>query len=78
MCHIVSGKCVSILSCVLLLFIKLAVGDDDSKNEKGDEISEDQKAAINQLALSWDLPVLTATNHTWLLHNLLQHAVSFK
>lgn len=77
MCHIVTGKCDSIFTCVLLLFIKLAI-DDDSKNETGDVLTEDQKAAINQLALSLDLPVLTATNRTWLLHNLLQHAVSFK
>ncbi|XP_073709377.1 uncharacterized protein [Misgurnus anguillicaudatus] len=47
----------------------LAVGD--LKND----FTEDQKAAINQLAMSWDLPVLTTTNRTWLLHNLLQHAV---
>uniref|UniRef100_A0A8C9XTU4 HECT domain-containing protein n=1 Tax=Sander lucioperca TaxID=283035 RepID=A0A8C9XTU4_SANLU len=37
---------------------------------------EDQRAAVNQLALSWDLPVLTQANHVWLLHSLLQHAVS--
>uniref|UniRef100_A0A8C2DYB6 HECT-type E3 ubiquitin transferase n=1 Tax=Cyprinus carpio TaxID=7962 RepID=A0A8C2DYB6_CYPCA len=47
----------------------LAVGD--SKND----FTEDQKAPINQLAMSWDLPVLTTTKRTWLLHNLLQHAV---
>lgn len=40
------------------------------------ELTEDQRAAVNQLALSWDLPVLTQANHVWLLHSLLQHAVS--
>ncbi|XP_031175655.1 G2/M phase-specific E3 ubiquitin-protein ligase-like isoform X3 [Sander lucioperca] len=39
------------------------------------ELTEDQRAAVNQLALSWDLPVLTQANHVWLLHSLLQHAV---
>ncbi|XP_057676518.1 uncharacterized protein LOC130906327 isoform X2 [Corythoichthys intestinalis] len=40
-----------------------------------DEISEAQKAAVNNLAVSWDLPVLTSTNRVWLLQNLLQNAV---
>ncbi|XP_059360283.1 uncharacterized protein LOC132098138 isoform X1 [Carassius carassius] len=47
----------------------LAVGDSNN------DLSEDQKAAIDTLAMCWDLPVLTTTNRTWLLHNLLQHAV---
>ncbi|KAL1267150.1 hypothetical protein QQF64_002825 [Cirrhinus molitorella] len=38
-------------------------------------LTEDQRAAVNELALAWDLPVLTEANRTWLLHNLLQHAV---
>ncbi|CAM4569343.1 unnamed protein product [Leuciscus chuanchicus] len=60
-----------VLEDVADIDFRLAI-DDDSKNEKGDVLSEDQKAAINQLALSWDLPVLTATNRTSI--NLLQHA----
>ncbi|XP_073805177.1 uncharacterized protein [Danio rerio] len=47
------------------------LGVGDSKHD----FPEDQKTAINQLAMSWDLPILTTTNRTWLLHNLLQHAV---
>lgn len=39
-------------------------------------LTEDQRAAINELALAWDLPALNEANRTWLLHNLLQHAVS--
>ncbi|RXN29585.1 hypothetical protein ROHU_013880 [Labeo rohita] len=37
----------------------LAAGD--SKND----FTEDEKATINQLAISWDLPVLKTTNRTW-------------
>ncbi|XP_039648983.1 uncharacterized protein LOC120554262 [Perca fluviatilis] len=33
------------------------------------ELTEDQRAAVNQLALSWDLPVLTQANHVWLLQS---------
>ncbi|XP_062846705.1 uncharacterized protein LOC134308102 isoform X3 [Trichomycterus rosablanca] len=60
--------------------LQLLYTDNDSKreklnDEKKNELSEDQRRAVNQLALSWDLPVLTATNRTWLLHSLLQHAV---
>ncbi|XP_032363137.1 G2/M phase-specific E3 ubiquitin-protein ligase-like [Etheostoma spectabile] len=39
------------------------------------ELTEDQRAVVNQLALSWHLPVLTKANHVWLLQSLLQHAV---
>ncbi|XP_026100043.1 uncharacterized protein LOC113070840 [Carassius auratus] len=48
--------------------------DEESKNQCSG-LTEDQRAAVNELALAWDLPVLTETNRTWLLHNLLQHAV---
>ncbi|KAK7125348.1 hypothetical protein R3I93_010121 [Phoxinus phoxinus] len=48
--------------------------DEASKNQCCG-LTEDQRAAVNELALAWDLPVLTKTNRTWLLHNLLQHAV---
>ncbi|KAF4098060.1 hypothetical protein G5714_022068 [Onychostoma macrolepis] len=38
-------------------------------------LTEDQRAAVNDLALEWDLPVLTEAYRTWLLHNLLHHAL---
>ncbi|KAB5543443.1 hypothetical protein PHYPO_G00079220 [Pangasianodon hypophthalmus] len=56
--------------------------EDGESDRKGDEcknqysaLIEDQRAAVNELALAWDLPVLMETNSTWLLHNLPQHAI---
>nr|XP_055036497.1 G2/M phase-specific E3 ubiquitin-protein ligase-like [Misgurnus anguillicaudatus] len=39
------------------------------------ELSLDEKNAINELAVSWDLPHVTAENRRWLLEKLLLHAV---
>lgn len=52
--------------------IKLTT-DDEKRDVR--TLTEDQKAAVDHLALSWDLPVLTKTNRAWLLQSLLQHAV---
>ncbi|XP_063048492.1 uncharacterized protein LOC134442128, partial [Engraulis encrasicolus] len=40
-----------------------------------DTLTDEEIDLVNQLAMSWDLPVLTANNHAWLLQSLLQHAV---
>ncbi|KAL7857195.1 hypothetical protein SRHO_G00160940 [Serrasalmus rhombeus] len=47
----------------------------EGNGQSDEELSEDQRGAVNQLALFWDLPLLTATNRTLLLHSLFQHAV---
>ena len=60
------------------LSIKLSLADCSKKanGERGDnELTEHQRGAVNDLALSWDLPVLTETNQFWLLQSLLLHAV---
>lgn len=49
------------------IFIKLTVADyskkkADNEKKRDSELTENEKAAVNQLALSWDLPILTATN----------------
>lgn len=61
---------------VLILIQKLYEDEESKKLCIG--LTEDQRAAVNDLALAWDLPVLKETNRTWLLHNLLQHAVNPK
>ncbi|XP_034564149.1 uncharacterized protein LOC117830224 [Notolabrus celidotus] len=47
--------------------------DDEKTNDN--ELTEHQRVAVDNLALSWDLPVLTTINHDWLLPSLLQHSV---
>uniref|UniRef100_UPI0037E8F1A3 G2/M phase-specific E3 ubiquitin-protein ligase-like n=1 Tax=Semicossyphus pulcher TaxID=241346 RepID=UPI0037E8F1A3 len=39
------------------------------------ELSADVKDTINELAMSWDLPLVTSENRRWLLDKLLIHAV---
>ncbi|XP_049453300.1 uncharacterized protein LOC125901610 [Epinephelus fuscoguttatus] len=39
------------------------------------ELSSEDKQAINELAMSWDLPRVTSENRRWLLDKLLLHAV---
>ncbi|XP_059215999.1 uncharacterized protein LOC131993938 [Centropristis striata] len=39
------------------------------------ELSSEEKHMINELALSWDLPLFTSKNRRWLLDKLLFHAV---
>ncbi len=60
--------------------VKLTVADyskkADDEKKRHSKLTEDQRAAVNQLELSWDLPILTATNHTF-LQSLFQHAIFF-
>ncbi|XP_034001050.1 uncharacterized protein LOC117494314 [Trematomus bernacchii] len=56
--------------------LSLADCSKKANGERGDnELTEHQRGAVNDLALSWDLPVLTETNQAWLLQSLLLHAV---
>lgn len=38
-------------------------------------LTEQQKDDINNLAISWDLPPVSAENRRWLFQQLLHHAV---
>lgn len=42
------------------------------------ELSIDDTQSINELAISWDFPVVTPENRRWLLDKLLLHAVSIQ
>lgn len=53
--------------CVLICHYKL----------KGTaELTMDEKQSINDLAISWDFPIITPENRRWLFDKLLLHAVS--
>ncbi|XP_034054812.1 uncharacterized protein LOC117534690 [Gymnodraco acuticeps] len=39
------------------------------------ELSSEEKKLINELALSWDLPLVTCDNRRWLFDKLILHAV---
>lgn len=58
--HLICGLCVPVVSQL----------DGDA------ELSTEEKGAVLDLALSWDLPGVTERNRRWLHERLLLHAVS--
>lgn len=44
--------------------------------EGGSILSDKEKQSVQDLAYSWDLPLLTDNNRRWLFQKLLIHAVS--
>lgn len=44
--------------------------------QRPNTLSDDERAKVNDLAVSWDLPRVTVENRLWLAQSLLHHAVS--